>query len=38
MEAASVTKRKHRIKENMQIDQPDIWRNETSLDTYLWWY
>jgi tetratricopeptide (TPR) repeat protein len=38
VEAASVTKRKHRIKENMQIDQPDIWENEPSLDTYLWWY
>jgi tetratricopeptide (TPR) repeat protein len=38
VEAASVTKRKHRIKENMQTDQPDLWKDESSLDTYLWWY
>ncbi|MDR0748886.1 MAG: tetratricopeptide repeat protein [Tannerellaceae bacterium] len=36
--AASVTKRKRRMKENMQKDRPDIWKNEPSLDTYLWWY
>ncbi len=38
VEATSVTKRKRRIKENMQIDQPDLWKNNTSLDVYLWRY
>jgi tetratricopeptide (TPR) repeat protein len=37
-EAESVTRRKYRIKEKMQIVQPDIWKKNTSLDAYLWLY
>jgi tetratricopeptide (TPR) repeat protein len=38
VEPASVTKRKRRIKENMQTEQPAVWKKASSLDTYLWWY
>jgi len=34
--AESVTRRKYRIKEKMQINQSDIWQKNPSLDIYLW--
>lgn len=38
MEAASVSKRKGRIKERMKMVRPEIWEKEVSLDTYIWKY
>lgn len=36
--AESVTRRKYRIKEKMQINQPDLWKKNSSLDIYLWFF
>lgn len=34
----SATKRKQRIKERMSQSKPELWRQEQSLETYLWHY
>ncbi len=38
VDATSVSKRKLRIKEKMQISQPDLWEKFSSLDAYLLLY